>query len=163
MIVAALAFVPQLAAAHGGSEIAITGHPHPDGPIEIKGTDFEPGEVVKLELRKQGHASEPLGPAPVGADGTFAITLHIPSSVAPGLYELVATTGDETTSAEATILSAAGKNAAGGGLTAEEDVNNDRPTGESVGLAVVTAVLGLAGAAIVLLERRLPARPFQGT
>jgi hypothetical protein len=160
VIVAALALVPQFAAAHGQSEVAVTGHPHSDGPIEIKGTDFGPGEVVQLELRKQGEPSVTLGAAPVGADGSFAITLHVPSSVQPGLYELVAVTGNETTSAEATILALPGTDAASGGTATNEEVSNDRPTGETVGLAIVTALLALLGGAIVLIERRQAARPL---
>jgi hypothetical protein len=160
VIVAAFALVPQFAAAHGGSEVAIMGHPHPDGPIEIEGTDFEPGEVVQLELRKQGEPSVPLGPVPVGADGAFTITLHVPGTVQPGLYELVAIAGDETTSAEATVLAVPGENAARGGTAADEEVSNDRPAAETVGLAIMTAVLALVGAAIVLIERRQAARPL---
>lgn len=161
VMVAALALVPQFAFAHGGSAVAVAGHPHSDGPIEIKGTDFDPGEVVQLELRKQGAASVPLGPAPAGADGAFDITFYVPATVEPGLYELVATVGNETFSAEATILSGPDENAPSAGTAADQDVNNDRPTGETVGLAIVTALLAAAGAAIVLLERRRAARPLQ--
>ncbi|MBA4180564.1 MAG: hypothetical protein C0506_08260 [Anaerolinea sp.] len=161
LIVAALALLPQFVAAHGGSEVAITGHPHPDGPIEIKGTDFEPGEVAQLELRKQGEQTLVLGQATAGPDGTFAITLHLPSTVRPGLYTLVAASGEETTSAEATILGVLGQSIAGGATTADETVSNDRPTGETVGLAIVTAVLGALGVAVILNERRQSARPFQ--
>lgn len=160
---AALALVPQFAAAHEGAEVGIVGHTHPDGPIEIEGTDFEPGEVVQLELRKQGAPNVPLGRAPVGADGTFAITLHVPSDVEPGLFQVVAIAGNDTISADATILAVADEDAAGGGTAAGEDVSNERPAGETVGLAIATAVLALLGAVIILLDRRRAPKPLPGS
>ena len=158
---AALSLLPGFAAAHGGSEVAVTGHPHPDGPIDIEGKDFEANEIVKLELRKQGEPPLQLGSVPVGADGTFAVTRHVADTVRPGLYQLVATTaGEETTSAEATILGRPGERSGTVDGAGTKDISNDRPTDETVGLAIVTAVLAVAGVAVILLGRHRAARPL---
>ena len=159
-VLAALALLPGVVAAHGDSTVAVAGHPHADGPIEIDGSDFEANEVVALELRKQGQAPVLLGSVPVEPDGTFAVTLHVPAEVRPGLYELVATAGDESTSAEATILETPGGAMPSSGDTVVEDISNDRPAGETAALSVVTAALAAAGGGIVLLGRRNRPRPL---
>ncbi|MCK6564451.1 MAG: hypothetical protein L6Q80_06825 [Dehalococcoidia bacterium] len=157
-VLAALGLLPDVASAHGGSEVAVTGHPHADGAIEIEGSDFEANEVVTLELRKQGQAPVLLSSVPVEADGTFEVTLHVPAEVRPGPYELVADAGDERTSAEATILERPGGTAPGAGDNPTEDISNDRPVAETAALAFITAVLAASGLAIVLLDRRRRAR-----
>lgn len=156
----ALGLLPGVAAGHGDSTVAVAGHPHADGPIEIEGSDFEADEVVTLELRKQGQAPVLLGSVPVEPDGTFEVTLHVPADVRPGLYELVATAGDESTSAEATVLEPPDGAAPGAEQSPLEDIDNDRPGSETAGLAVVTALAAVGGAAIILLGRRRPARPL---
>lgn len=155
---ALLALCPGVVAAHGDSTVAVAGHPHADGPIDIKGGDFEANEVVTLELREQGQAPVLLGSVPVEPDGTFEVTLQVPADVRPGLYELVAIAGEESTSAEVTILEPPEGSSSDAGTTEEEDISNDRPKGETVGLAIVTAVLAAAGGAIILLGRRDSAR-----
>lgn len=159
-VLAILALLADVAAAHGDSEVAVAGQPHADGPIEIEGSDFEANEVVTVELRKQGQAPVLLGSVPVEADGTFEVTLHVPAEVRPGLHELVASTGDESASAEATILERPSGTVPGAGDNSTEDVGNERPVGETAALAVVTAVLAAGGLAIVLLDRRRAARPL---
>lgn len=159
-VLAALALLPGVVAAHGDSAVAVAGHPHADGPIEIKGTDFEANEVVALELRKQGRVPVLLGSVPVEPDGTFEVTLHVPAEVRPGLYELVATAGDESTSAEATILETPGGAVPSSEGTLVEDISNDRPVGETAALLVVTAALAAAGGGIILLGHRNRPRPL---
>lgn len=156
----ALALFPGVVAAHGDSKVAVAGHPHTDGPIEIEGSDFEANEVVTLQLRKQGQAPVLLGSVPVEPDGTFEVTLHVSAEVRPGLYELVANAGDESTSAEATILERPGGTVPGVGDNPTEDISNDRPVAETAALAVVTATVAAAGAGIILLGHRKRPRPF---
>lgn len=154
VIVAALSLLPLSAMAHGGSEIAVTGHTHPNGPIEIRGQAFNAGEIVALELRKQGEPALQLGSTPAGADGSFAVTLHVPETVRPALYQLVAVVGQETTSTEVTILRQPGQSANAPAAAANVSIINSRPGAETAGLAVVTALMAIAGGAVVLLERR---------
>lgn len=158
-LVATLALLPGVAFAHGGASISIAGHIHANGPMEVTGVDFEPGELVTLELRRQGMAPIPLGTASAAADGSFRVALHVPAEVMSGLYELTAVTGNETTTAEATIAAAA----EGGTDTPAAQtgiVENDRPAAETVGLVLVTALAAAGGAAIILLGRRHAARPY---
>lgn len=162
-LVAALALIPQLAAAHGGSEIGVTGHPHPDGPIDISGMGFLPGEVVTIELRKAGMPSVRLGPVPAGADGSFAVTFHVPASVQPGLYQLAAVSADDTTIAEATILAPPSASGASTSTATAATVTSNRPVAETISLWVVTAAVAALGAAIVLAERRQPPKHLQGS
>lgn len=152
-LIAALLLLPGAASAHGEPVVAVTGHPHPDGPISVSGDDFEANDLVRLELRRKGEEPIALGTVPVSEDGTFEITLHLSAEVRPGLYELVAIGGDETVSAEATILGPVG-GAAQNATAAVDDVTNNRPAGETVGLAIATALIALAGGAIVLFGRR---------
>lgn len=158
-VLTALGQIPGMAAAHGDSTVAVAGHPHADGPIEIEGSDFEADEVVTLELRKQGQAPVLMGSVPVEPDGTFEVTLYVPADVRPGLYELVGSTGEESTSAEATILAPPDGAVFGTESAPLDDVSNDRPGGETAGLALITALVAAAGVAIILLGRR-PARPL---
>lgn len=157
-VLAAIGLLPGTVAAHGDSAVAVAGHPHADGPIEIEGSDFEANKLVTLQLRKQGQAPALLASVPVEADGTFEVTLHVPAEVRPGLYELVADAGDERTSAEGSILERPGGTVPGAGDNPTEDISNDRPVAETAALAVITAVLAVGGLAIVLLDRRLTAR-----
>ena len=159
-VLVAIGLLPGTVAAHGDSTVAVAGHPHADGPIEIEGSDFEANEVVTLQLRKQGQAPVLLGSVPVEPDGTFEVTLHVPAEVRPGLYELVANAGDESTSAEATILERPGGTVPGVGDNPTEDISNDRPVAETAALAVVTATVAAAGAGIILRGHRKRPRPF---
>lgn len=168
-VLAALGLLPDVASAHGGSEVAVTGHPHADGAIEIEGSDFEANEVVTLELRKQGQAPVLLGSVPVEADGTFEVTLHVPAEVRPGPYELVADAGDERTSAEATILERPGGTAPGAGATplkTSATIGPWRRPRPSPSLrrywprAASPSSCLTAGAGRVVSDRRRPERPL---
>ena len=139
----------------------MTGRPYAGGPIEIEGTDFEEGELVTLELRKEGQAPVLLGSVPVEAGGTFAVTFHVPTEVRPGLYELLATVEDESTSAEVTLLDPPGGSGNEGPESEVQHISNDRPSAEAAGLGIVTALLAAGGAGIILAGRRRPVRPLQ--
>ena len=153
----AIALMPTIVWAHG-TEVSVSGEVRPNGPIEIEGADFEANDVVRIELRKEGVEPIELGRIPVEADGSFAITLHVPQSVSPGIYEL-ACDGEESATTQVTILeSAAGEP---DGATEPEEthaVSNDAPAGETVGLAALTAALAVMGAGLVWLSRPRPHR-----
>lgn len=162
ILIATLALLaPGPALAHGGAEVAVTRRPYAGGPIEIEGTDFEEGELVTLELRKEGQAPVLLGSVPVEAGGTFAVTFHVPTEVRPGLYELLATVEDESTSAEVTLLDPPGGSGNEGPDNEVQHISNDRPSAEAAGLGIVTALLAAGGAGIILAGRRRPVRPLQ--
>lgn len=156
---AALALLPLAAFAHGGTEISVKGDVRANGPIEIVGADFAVNDIVRIEFRREGAQPVELGRIHADADGTFTETLHVPASMPPGLYQLAAD-GEESATAEVTILEpasgsadAAPQPAAAGG-----PVENHRPSGETVGLGVFTAVVALFAVGL-LWASRTHARP----
>jgi hypothetical protein len=138
--------------AHEGTAISVQGAVRANGPIEIEGEDFEPGDVVRIELRKDGVAPVELGRVPVEADGTFITTLHLGADVQPGLYELAAD-GQESASFDLTVLAAAEGSSGASETQPQESVSNDRPAGETVGLVLFTVVLAAAAAGLLWLSR----------
>ena len=151
--VAAIALLPAIASAHGGTDVTVRGHLHPGGPIEIVGEDFAPNDVVRIELRKDGVEPFELGRIPADKDGGFTETLHIPASVPPGLYELAAE-GQKSATADVTILEPpAGSAVAAEPAVAAGSVSNDRPAGETLGLAVFTAAIALAAVGLLWASR----------
>jgi len=134
----------------------VAGEVTPNGPIEIRGSDFEPNDHVRLELRKEGVEPIELGRVPVEADGSFSITLHVPESVEPGIYELAAD-GKESASTEVTVLKAAeGETGASPETAGEREVSSDAPAGETISLAIATALIALVGAGLIWLSRTRP-------
>lgn len=155
IIAALLALLPASLFAHG-TEVSVGGDVRPDGPIEIRGEELDPNDHVRLELRKGGVEPVELGTVAVEADGSFSITLHLPATVSPGIYELAAD-GKESATTEVTILEPVADGAEPAAEHEEtENVSSDRPAGETVGLALVTAVLAALGAALLWLSRTRP-------
>lgn len=151
---AALALIPLAAFAHGGTKVSVKGDVRADGPIEIVGTDFAANDVVRIELRREGAQPVDLGRIPADADGNFTETLHVPASVTAGLYQLAADGGESTTT-EVTILEPAAVSSAGAeqSMVATATVENHRPTGETVGLALFTAATALVAVGLLWASR----------
>jgi hypothetical protein len=146
-----VALAPAAALAHGTS-VSVTGDVRANGPIAIAGEDFDANDSVRLELRKEGVAPIALGDVAADAAGAFTITIHLPASVSPAIYELAAD-GRESASTEVTVLPAAAGETSAPLIQPAASVSNDRSTGEAIGLAVMTAVLALAGAGLLWLSR----------
>ncbi len=153
VIVAVLALPLAATVFAHGTEVAVVGDVRPNGPIEIRGEEFEPNDHVRLELRKGGVEPLELGTVAVEADGSFSITLHLPATVSPGIYELAAD-GKESAATEVAVLEpAAGEAQPAPEHQATENVSSDRPAGETVVLALATAVLAALGAGLLWLSR----------
>jgi hypothetical protein len=153
ILAATIAWLPAITSAHGGTDVTVSGHPHPGGPIEIVGEDFAANDVVRIELRKDGAEPSELGRIPADEDGGFTVTLHIPASVAPGLYELAAE-GQKSATFEVTILDPpAGSAVAAEPAAAAGSASNNRPAGETLGLAVFTAAIALAAVGLLWASR----------
>lgn len=157
-----LALLPAAALAHEGTEVSVNGDVRPNGSIEVEGADFEPNDVVRIELRKDGVEPVELGTVQVGADGSFVETLHVPATVRPGLY-LLAADGQESATFDVTVLEPAdGSEPATPAGESAASVENDRPVAETIGLAVFTALVAAAAAAALWWSRTRP-RPFSET
>lgn len=156
--IAIAAVLPAVVSAHEGTEITVAGEIRPNGPIEITGEDFEAGDVVRIELRKQGAAPIELGTVPVESDGSFAATLHVPETVESGIYQLAAD-GEESAETEVTVLEPAEGSEVVSEPEASREVSSDRPTGETIGLVVTAFLLAAAGAGLLALSRTRPHAP----
>jgi len=152
-VVTALALVPALAAAHGNTKISVIGEARAGGVITIAGTGFAPGDVVRIELRKEDVDPIELVRAPVDADGAITTTLRLPASVMPGIYTMAAD-GKDSATTEVIVLAALN----GSSATAPEppSATNNRPRAETAALAAVTALVALAGLGLLWLSRRHP-------
>lgn len=144
--------------AHEGTAISVAGEIRSNGPIEITGEDFEPGDTVRIELRKQGTAPIELGAVPVETDGSFTATLHVPETVESGIYQLAAD-GEESAETEVTVLEPED----GSEVVSEPgeggEVSSNRPSGETVGLVIATLLITLAGIGLLALSRTRPHAP----
>ncbi len=160
VIVSAFLLLPTLALAHGGTEINVKGDVRANGPIELIGADFASNDVVRIELRREGVPPIELGRIPADADGNFDETLHVPASVPAGLYQLSAD-GTESATAEVTILEPPTGAPAGAERSVSDTatVENHRPSGETVGLGVFTAVVALVAVGLLWVSR-MHARPI---
>ena len=148
-----LALVPTAALAHEGTEVTVKGDVRPGGPIAIEGEEFDPNDIVRIELRKDGVEPIELGRVPADDEGAFSETLHVPADVRPGLYQLAAD-GEESATFDVTVLEPTeGAGEAEGVGEAEGSVSNDRPAGETVGLAIFTGVIALAAVALLWASR----------
>lgn len=152
---ALLALLPASVSAHEGTAISVVGEIRPNGPIEITGEDFGPGDVVRIELRKQGVAPIQLGTVPVETDGSFAATLHVPATAGPGIYQLAAD-GQESAETEVTVL----EPEAGSEVESEPaeggEASSDRPASETVALAAAAVLLAAVGLGFLALSRTRP-------
>ena len=146
---------PSIVFAHEGTEISVQGEVRADGSITLEGEEFAPNDVVRIELRKEGLEPILLGQAHADARGAFEETLHVPAGVRPGLYELAAD-GKESAKATVTILGTSNPGQSGSPRETTEAVSYDRPTGETIGLAVFVAILTAAGAAAHWVSRTRP-------
>jgi hypothetical protein len=155
LAVAVMALVPAAALAHGGPEVGVQGDIHAGGGIDVTGEDFPEGELVTISLLKDGGESLVLGTVTAGEDEAFEAVFHVPDDLRPGLYQLGAVSGDESASAQVTVLEAAD-----GSLPSSPPaalaVSNDRPTTEAMTLAVVTAGIAALGVLLLWLGRTRP-------
>ena len=139
--------------AHEGTEVIVNGEVRPDGPVQIEGEGFEPNDVVRIELRKDGVEPIELGRVPADDEGAFIETLHVPATVAPGLYQLAAD-GQESATFDLTVLEPEeGSEPAAEPARPAEPVSNDRPAGETVGLAIFTAAIAVAAGGLLWFSR----------
>jgi len=148
------ALLPAIVLAHGGTEVAVKGEVRANGLIELEGEEFAPNDSVRVELRKDGAEPIKLGEVAADGDGSFSVSLHVPAVVEPGIYRLAAE-GKESAEADVTVL----EPLEGGGPLSEEpaeSVSNDRPSGETVGLAVMVAAFAAVGAGLLRLSRTRP-------
>lgn len=153
IVLAAFTLAPRAAFAHGGTDVSVKGDVRPDGPVEIVGANFAPNDAVRIELRRESTQTVELGRILADADGNFTQTLHVPASVAPGLYQLAAQ-GQESATAEVTVLKpAAGTAAAPPPGASSATVENQRPTRETVVLAVFTALVALMAVGLLWVSR----------
>ncbi len=159
LIFAVVLLLPAQAFAHGGTEVNVKGDVRANGPIELVGADFAANDVVRIELHREGVQPIELGRVPADADGNFDETLHVPASVPAGLYQLAAD-GIESATAEVTILEPATGAPAGAEQPASDagTAENHRPSGETVGLWVFTALVALIAVGL-LWASRTHARP----
>lgn len=144
--------------AHEGTAISAAGEIRPNGPIEITGEDFEPGDTVRIELRKQGTAPIELGAVPVETDGSFTATLHVPETAESGIYQLAAD-GQESAEVEVTVLEPADGSEVVSEPGEDGDVSSDRPASETIGLVIATLLIALAGTALLALSRTRSHQP----
>lgn len=147
--------LPATTFAHEGTEVSVVGEIRPNGSIEVTGEDFEAGDVVRIELRKQGTQPIELGTVPVESDGSFVATLHVPETAQPGIYQLAAD-GEESAETEVTVLEPAEGSEVVPGPEAGQDVSSDRPAGETTALAIATVLVALAGAGLLALSKTRP-------
>lgn len=145
-------FWPSGAFAHEGTEIGVQGEVRADGSIALEGEEFAPNDAVRIELRKEGVEPILLGRISADANGTFTAELHVPSSVSAGIYRLAAE-GKESATTEITVLSAGPGSGAAANAPASGEVSNDRPAGETIGLAGFSALLAAAGLAALWFSR----------
>ncbi|WP_336645846.1 ExeM/NucH family extracellular endonuclease [Microbacterium sp. USHLN186] len=62
--------------------------------LAVRGTGFEPGETVTVELQPKKGTSIALGTVVVGDDGSFAASLTVPKATQPGKYTLAVSQAD---------------------------------------------------------------------
>lgn len=98
-----------------------------------------------------------LGTVAADADGAFSITIHLPPTVPPGVYELSANGADSATT-EVTVLEAASGTEGVATAQPSESVSNDRSAGEAIGLGALTAAFAISGAVLLALSRTRPRR-----
>lgn len=151
LLILSASLLPSAARAHGGTEVNVIGEVGADAPIQVEGKEFAPNDHVRLELKKAG--VEPIGLGIVSADpeGAFAATLHVPATVEPGPYRLAAE-GKQSASTEVSVGGSKNESRP----AAKAEVENDRPTSETVGLSIFTVALAIAGAAVIRLSRKHP-------
>ena len=151
-----LGLLPSAVLAHEGTEVSVRGEVRPSGPIEVTGEEFAPNDIVRIELRKEGVNPIELGRVPADGEGAFSVTLHVPATVRPGLYRIAAE-GKESATADVTVLEPAEGNVnIEPEPLADGSVSNDRPTGEVVGLAALTAAIAVVGAGLLWFSRTHP-------
>jgi hypothetical protein len=151
-----LALFPSAVLAHGGTEVSVGGEIRPNGSIDVTGEEFAPNDVVRIELRKEGVNPIELGRVPADDEGAFSATLHVPATVRPGLYRLAAE-GKESATADVPVLEPAeGPVDIEPAPLAGGSVSNDRPAGEVVGLAALTAAIALVAVGLLWLSRTHP-------
>jgi hypothetical protein len=147
------AFLPLAAIAHGGTEVSVKGDVRADGPIEIVGADFAANDVVRIELRREGTQPIELGRIPADGAGTITATLHVPASVRAGLYQIAAD-GQDSATAEVTILAATSEITDAPAQPASANaIENQRPAGETIGLAVFTAIVAVVAVGLLWVSR----------
>jgi hypothetical protein len=159
LLVALLALVPMAVLAHGGTDVIVRGHIHPGGPIELEGEDFAPNGSVRIELRKGGAEPIELGRVAADEQGAFSITLHVPETVRPGLYQLAAE-GEESATTDVTVLEPPAGSVVSTPVSQSRAVSNHRPTGEVVGLAAFTAAIAALALGLLWLGRTPAPRSF---
>ena len=153
VLILALALLPTAALAHEGTEVTVRGDVRPGGPIDIVGEEFEPNDIVRIELRKDGVEPIELGRIPADGEGAFTETLHVPADVRPGLYQLAAD-GEESATFDVIVLDPTeGAPEVEPTGEAQESASNNRPAGETLGLTIFTGVIGLAAVALLWASR----------
>jgi hypothetical protein len=149
------ALVPSAVIAHGGPAVGVQGDVRAGGGITVTGEDFPPGEAVDIALEKAGIEPLVLGAVTVEEGDAFEVVFHVPENLRPGLYQLVAVSGDESASAQVTVLAAAEGGVPSGPPPALV-VSNDRSGSETALIALLTAAIAAMGALLLWLGRTRP-------
>lgn len=136
------------ASAHGESIDVQPTEARPGDSVTITGNEFPAGEEVEVLL--EGVSGEiDLGHAEAGEDGRFVVAFTIPSTAAPGSYQMVAVTGDDRITLDFTILEGGAQSNPGGST----ELVFQRTTTETIIIAVIAVALAAGGALIVVSGR----------
>ena len=149
-----LSLLPAQLYAHGGTEVVVRGDVRADTLMNIEGEEFDPDDVVRIELRKQGAEPFQLGEVKADGEGSFTVSFRLPANIAAGLYTLAAE-GRESATTDVTVLAPLGGDEPS---LAEPtaSVGSDRPVEETIGLWLLVAGLAAAGGALLWFSGRKP-------
>ncbi len=146
-----LSLLPAQLYAHGGTEVVVRGDVRADTLMNIEGEEFDPDDLVRIELRKQGAEALQLGEVKADSGGSFTVSFHLPANVAAGLYTLAAEGRDSATT-DVTVLAPLGPDEPP--LTEPTaSVRSDRPVEETIGLWLFVVGLAVVGGVVLWFSR----------
>ena len=152
-VVGLMAANGRLVRTHGNPEIVVTPSPAPSGArITIEGEEFEEDDEISLTLEGIG-GDIALGMATTDAEGAFHIEARLPDAAAPGSYRIRAEGSDASAVLEFRI-SGAGRSPIDAEHERSLGFHREGPASEVIGLAALTAVLAVAGVALLLVRER---------
>ena len=137
------------AGAHGNPTVGVEPNPVAfGGEVTIEGEEFEEETAVSLVL--EGVLGEiSLGTATTDSEGTFSLTVTLPSSAAPGSYRIRAVGPEDVAVADVRIQEGAGGAAPAAEHEAGVGFHGLDSAAEIAGFAALAAVLVLAGVALL--------------
>lgn len=142
------------ASAHGNPEVTVNPSPAPfGGEVTIEGEGFEEESQVSIVL--EGALGEiALGNITTDEEGTFSLTVALPSGAAPGGYRVRAVSADEVAVIDLRIVE--GEEGEVPTVAHEQAVGFHRvhSAAENAGFAALAAALGLLGGALLWFSGR---------